>query len=105
MLKVYGSSLCPDCRASERNFDRYGIERTFCDITKDLRCLKEFLKLRDENEAFRNVRGSGSIGIPALLLEDGTVTLDWEGYLKDQGLEPLQEEQAPACILDHPGNC
>lgn len=105
MLKVYGSALCPDCRESERNFDHYGIERNFCDITKSLKYMKEFLKLRDTEAAFANVRGSGSIGIPALVEEDGSITLDWEGYLREQGKEPLPKEDAPACGIGHTGNC
>lgn len=103
MLTIYGSEMCPDCRACKANFDRYGIAYTFEDITQSLPNLKKFLKYRDTDPAFDSIRGSGKIGIPACVREDGTIFTDWEAYLTEQGLEPVKEQQGQACGLDHKG--
>ena len=47
MLKIYGSDLCPDCIECKYNLDRNNIEYENKDITRNLKDLKEFLKLRD----------------------------------------------------------
>ena len=85
MLKVYGSPLCPDCTACKAAFDVNGIEYDFVDITGSMRNLKEFLKHRDKDNVFDDARKNGYIGIPALLREDSSVSLDWEAYLKEKG--------------------
>ena len=87
MLKIYTSPMCPDCRECKVNFDHHGIAYEAVDINESLRNLKEFLALRDHSAVFDVCREKGSIGIPALLDEDGSVTLDWEGYLTARGLE------------------
>lgn len=81
MLKIYGSMLCPDCVACRENFDRAGVEYEYLDFSDNLKNLKEFLAIRDADPVFDNVRKAGSIGIPCILREDGTVTLDWEEYM------------------------
>ena len=52
MLKVYGSTMCPDCRACKANFEANGIEFEFIDINENLHNLAEFLKLRDSEPVF-----------------------------------------------------
>ena len=54
----------------------------FCDFADSLLNLKEFLKLRDESELFEDSRAAGRIGIPCILREDGSLTLNWRGCLK-----------------------
>ena len=103
MFKVYGSPMCPDCRECKENFDRNGVEYQYADIGRDLRRLKEFLKLRDLCPAFVPAREGGFIGIPAIVGEDGGVTLDWEAVLAERGLPITYREErpsAPACSLD-----
>ncbi len=101
MIKVYGSKKCPDCIACEYNFDKYGIEYEFIDITDELANLKKFLRYRDNDPAFDFVRGSESIGIPACVKENGMVFLDWEKYLKNKGFEPEEvKNSGTACSLD-----
>ena len=58
------------------------MEFEFLDFADSLLNLKEFLKIRDENALFDAVREKGSIGIPAIVKEDGSVTLDWEEFIK-----------------------
>jgi len=82
MLKIYGSMLCPDCVECRKDLDAAGVAYEYLDFSQDLRNLKEFLKLRDQVAAFEAVRQAGGIGIPCILREDGSVTLDWEEYLK-----------------------
>ena len=51
------------------------------DFAENLKNLKAFLAIRDGNPLFDDIRKEGKIGIPCLLEEVGTVTLDWEEYM------------------------
>ena len=81
MLKIYGSMMCPDCVACRKDLDEAGIAYEYLDFGNDLRNLKAFLALRDSDPAFEQVRTEGKIGIPCILREDGTVTLQWSEYV------------------------
>ena len=81
MLKIYGSMLCPDCVECRADLDRAGVEYEYLDFSESLKNLKEFLKIRDNSKLFDQVREHGSIGIPCIVEEDGTVCLDWEKYM------------------------
>ena len=80
-MKIYGSMLCPDCVDCCAAYDAAGLEYTFLSITDSLPAMKEFLHIRDNSAEFDPVREHKAIGIPCILLEDGTVTLDWESLL------------------------
>ena len=73
--------LCPDCVRCREDLDKAGVEYQYLDFSEDLRSLKEFLKLRDKDPMYASVREAGSIGIPTILLPDGSVTLTWEQFL------------------------
>ena len=103
MLSIYGSPLCPDCRAFQANLDAHGVEYESIDITKSMRNLKAFLKLRDRLPVFDVCKEKGFVGIPALVLENGSVTLDWEGWMKDHSLPIVYRETAQACSIDGKG--
>lgn len=81
MLKIYGSMLCPDCVDCRKELDAAGIDHQFCDFSEDLKWLKEFLKLRDGNAVYDEIRKAGAIGIPTILLPDGSITLSWKQFL------------------------
>lgn len=81
MLKIYGSMLCPDCVECREELDKANVEYEFLDFGEKLIHLKEFLKLRDGSALFDASRAEGKIGIPCILREDGTVTLDWEEFV------------------------
>lgn len=81
MLKIYGSMLCGDCAACCEVLDQANISYEFLDFADELQNLKDFLKLRDENSLFDDARKVGAIGIPCILREDGTMTLDWKEFL------------------------
>ena len=103
MLKVYGSEMCPDCRACKYNFEANQIEFEFLDINASLRNLKEFLKLRDTKPVFEKWKAIGDIGIPGIVDEDGTVFTDWEGYLKEKGLPVSYQDNGQACSITGKG--
>lgn len=81
MIKIYGSMMCPDCVECRKVLDKAGIPYEYLDFAEDLRNLKEFLIIRDREPEFLDVRGEGKIGIPCIVLEDGSVTLDYQGLL------------------------
>ena len=82
MLKIYGSMLCPDCVKCCQELKDAGTQFEYCDFGDSLLHLKEFLKLRDEQPVFAEVRAAGKIGIPCILREDGTITLEWDEFVK-----------------------
>lgn len=81
MLKIYGSMLCPDCVQCRADLDRAGVEYEYLDFSDSLQYLKAFLAIRDGSSVFDEVRKAGSIGIPCIVRENGSVTLDWEEFM------------------------
>lgn len=81
MLKVYGSLLCPDCVQCKNDLTAAGVEFEYLDFSADLRNLKVFLGIRDKDPQFDEIKERGSIGIPCIVEEDGSVFLDWEKYM------------------------
>ena len=81
MLKIYGSTLCPDCVDCCADLDNAKIQYEFLDFAASIKNLKEFLTIRDREAVFEDVRQKGSIGIPCIVREDGSVTLSWEEFL------------------------
>ena len=78
MLKIYGNMQCPDCQNCREALDRANVEYEYRDFNASLLYLKEFLSLRDSRPEFDPVKQAGSIGIPCIVREDGSITLDWE---------------------------
>lgn len=83
MLKIYGSMLCKDCVQCVADLKAANILYEFHDFADELLALKEFLKIRDTEAIFTAVKERGSIGIPCILREDGSVTLDWDEFLEN----------------------
>lgn len=77
-MKVYGSDICIDCRNYKEEQKKRGIKAEFIDITENTENLKEFLRIRDNDEIFAPVKKNGSIGIPFFVSEDGKKTFDME---------------------------
>ncbi len=104
VLKIYGSKLCPDCVAFKKALDANGAGYEFVDITESMQKLKEFLKKRDTDPVFADARENGYVGIPALADESGSITLDWEKYLSDNGMDADGGIQTgAACRIDGTG--
>lgn len=74
---IYGSMLCPDCVQCRKDLDERGVAYEYREITADLRYMKEFLKLRDENNGFAAVKAEGKIGIPCILRDEGMISFQW----------------------------
>ena len=75
---IYGSMMCPDCVACREALDQVGVQYEFLDFAQNLKNLKEFLVLRDQNEIFEPVKAAGKIGIPCIVLPNGIVKFDWQ---------------------------
>lgn len=98
MIKIYGMETCPDCTYVEQQVkdnDMYEV----IDIGRHVRNLKAFLRLRDLDPAFDEVKSVGAVGIPCFVLEDGTVTLNPE----DAGLRPRPIDEGASCNIDGSG--
>ena len=81
MLRIYGTLRCPDCVECLADLDKAKVEYEFLDFDRDLKLLKELLKLRDQYAEFAEVREAGNIGIPCIVRPDGSVSLCWEEFL------------------------
>lgn len=73
MLKVYGTPICKDCLAMKIIFEELGVEYEYVKITDNTTNLKEFLKIRDQEELYAGLRKDGGIGIP-LFVKDGMMS-------------------------------
>lgn len=82
MLKIYGSMLCPDCVKCCEELKNAQVDFVYCDFADNLLHLKDFLKLRDDHPLFDPVRENGKIGIPCIVREDGSLTLEWDEFLQ-----------------------
>ena len=81
-LTLYGSHLCQDtlyaiCKLKDRN-----VEIDFKNISVDFSALKDFMKIRESDPVYEPVKKNGGLGMPLMILEDGTKTLDLEEVLK-----------------------
>ena len=77
-MRIYGSMQCPDCVECCKDLDAAGIQYTFIEFSDNLKNLKEFLVIRDNNPVFKEVKREGKIGIPCILNDDGSVSLTWK---------------------------
>lgn len=81
MLKIYGTWLCPNCRAAEQKLKADGVEFEFIDIFNSTANMKEFLGIRDHSDIYEDVKAAGGIGIPTFIKEDGSPTRSLEEAL------------------------
>lgn len=97
-MKMYSSEICPGCRNFKALLAERGIENAFeiVDITEDVFKMREFLKLRDHEEAFAAVREHSMIGIPSFVNDHGEITLDEDTALAWIGQPPM-EKVVPGC--------
>ena len=73
---LYFAPWCPDTDDFVAELETYGIEYEARDMATERMNFKAFLKLRDHHPIFDKAKAEGYIGIPALVLGDGTVILD-----------------------------
>ncbi|WP_044113377.1 glutaredoxin [Segatella maculosa] len=84
MIKMYVMKSCPYCAHVMKQVEG-NPEFKVIDIGENVRYMKEFLALRDNDPAFDEEKATGDVCIPCYVREDGSVTL----MSKDVGLEPL----------------
>lgn len=75
-MKFYGTMICPDTVYADKVLRKNGVDVEYIDITANTANLKDFLKLRDSKDEFASKREKGKIGVPAFLLDDGSITFD-----------------------------
>ena len=101
MLKIYGSEHCPDCTACRKALDEAKIPYDFIDITANMPNLKAFLHLRDTDPHFDKVKERGTVGIPCIIREDGSMTFHYEKVLAEYQLKAPEVHNS--CSLDGKG--
>lgn len=87
MITVYAMSTCQDyiyLHDQLLNNPKFEVR----EISEHVKILKEFIRLRDTDPAFNEVRRQGLVGVPCFVKEDGSVTLVPE----DVGLKGRPQE-------------
>ena len=77
-MRIYGSMQCPDCEECCKDLDSAGVDYSFLEFSDNLKNLKEFLEIRDHDPLFDEIKREGKIGIPCIVHDDGTVSLNWK---------------------------
>lgn len=75
-VTIIGSHLCPDTLAALNKLSAVGAEIDYKDILSCHADLKEYLKLRDTNALYEEIRGTERLGIPCFILENNELTMD-----------------------------
>ncbi|MFZ7200982.1 hypothetical protein [Avibacterium avium] len=73
---LFFAETCPDTAPFVARLQELGVQYEPVEIQSSLSNLKRFLALRDSRAEFEAVKASGSIGIPALLLNNDSLVLD-----------------------------
>ncbi|KEI92321.1 glutaredoxin [Clostridium botulinum] len=75
-ITVIGSHLCPDTLVALNKLSAVEADIDFKDILSCHAYLKEYLRLRDTNALYEEIRGTESLGIPCFVLENNEITMD-----------------------------
>ncbi len=81
-VTVIGSHLCPDTLYALNRLSAAGMDVSFQDILSCHDALRTYLKLRDTNDLYAEIRGTDRLGVPCFQREDGSLTLDLNEILK-----------------------
>lgn len=92
-MKVYGADICIDCRNYKEIQKNRGFEAEYVDIIENTTKLKEFLKIRDNDALYEQVKENNGIGIPLFVREDGMKTFDINEAFSWIGQEPVKEDE------------
>ena len=92
-MKVYGADICIDCRNYKEIQKNRGLEAEYVDIIENTTKLKEFLKIRDNDALYEQVKENNGIGIPLFVREDGMKTFDINEAFSWIGQEPVKEDE------------
>lgn len=103
-MKFYGTMMCSDTVYADKVLRANNINVEYVDIVASMKNLKEFLALRDSREEFVAVKEAGKAGVPAFLLDDGSIEFDVH---KLEGVGPRNPEDmgsgVQVCSLDGSG--
>ncbi len=76
MIRIYGMPTCPYCDYIHEQIIGREDEFEYINIGENIRNMSAFTHLRDTDPVFERMKAIGDVGIPAFVLEDGSVTLD-----------------------------
>lgn len=83
-LILFSSDKCPDCPPIIEKLKKENIEFEDINITDSMANLKKFLKVRDTESYFDDIKANNRVGVPTLMKEDGT-------FLNPEELENFDE--------------
>lgn len=70
-ITLFGSPHWVTCEPMKEFLSEQNIEFRYVDITGSIFNLKRFLKYRDNNEAFKEIKTKNRVGIPAIMIDNG----------------------------------
>lgn len=70
-ITVFGSKHWPGCQPVKEFLSQNNVEFLYLDITEGMLNLKTFLKYRDVRSEFDEIRKSGRIGLPCVMINKG----------------------------------
>ena len=79
---MFGTNACPDCIEAVKALDEKKADYMYLEFSESTANLKRFLKIRDTERIFDEVKAKGAIGVPCFKLSDGTLTLSLEEVLE-----------------------
>ena len=94
MIKIYGMPTCPYCDYIHEQIAGREDEFEYIDISKHIRYLSAFIRMRDTDPVFDRMKEIGDVGVPAFVFEDGRVSID----PADAGL--IEYASPAACSLE-----
>lgn len=72
---LFYSDKCPDTPAFVEVLQNKKLDYQEINITDSMPNLKQFLALRDKDEAFIASKAAGNVGVPALVSDNGQIIL------------------------------
>lgn len=96
MIKIYGMPTCPYCDYLEEQIKGRENEFEYINIGENISNLGTFIRMRDTNPVFDELKAIGDVGVPAFVFEDGRVSVD----PADAGLISYSKRNA-CSIEDH----
>lgn len=82
---MFGTNACKDCVEAVEKLNERGADYMYLEFSENIANLKKFLKLRDTDVLFDEVKKEGKVGVPCFKLSDGTMTLSLEEVLEKLG--------------------
>lgn len=79
---MYGSHLCQDVIYALTKLKDQDVTIELRNITSNFGYLKEFMHYRETDPMFKGTKERDELGIPFMIMEDGTKTFDFKDVLK-----------------------